>query len=95
MTRLAVFALAPLRALASRRGKSPLTATVLESLLWLCRLLRSAVPRLLSCVGPLSPVLIFTDGAVEGSSYDVVTIGALLVDAAFDLVEYFGCHVEE
>jgi hypothetical protein len=47
----------------------------------------------LSLLGERKPVLVFTDGACEGESFEIVTIGALLYDTLDGAKEMFGTNV--
>ena len=54
----------------------------------------TAIPRSLTC-SDQRPVVIFTDGACEGESYDVVTVGGVIYDPITGTPECFGLRVPE
>lgn len=62
-----------------------------EALDWLSDFLPKVRPRRVDCSSQQRPLLVFTDGAVEG---DVVTMGAVLFDPHCGKVHWFGEAVE-
>ena len=65
------------------RAKSDvLSARSIELLLRLKLILSSSPPRSINCHGETRPIIVFTDGAVEGANHEIVTVGALVIDSA-------------
>lgn len=52
-------------------------------------------PRLIDLNDKRKPVLVFTDGACEGSGFSEVTVGGLLIDLEYGDRECFGCRVDD
>ena len=61
------------------KGGPGISQELAEELRYMQELLTSCPPRELDCTGTDRPILIFTDGAVEG---DKVTIGAVIIDVS-------------
>ena len=74
---------------------SSLPLTLLDSMVWVADHLEEAAPRRFGKSDIRVPVLVFTDGACEGDSFDVVTVGAVLVDPFTGRCEYFGLTVPD
>ena len=67
-----------------------LEAPTIKALLDIKLILETSPPRNLSCHGERRPLLLFTDGAVEGIDHDKVTCGSVLIDTAIDWAEMWG-----
>ena len=72
----------------SRSGN--LDRDTMDAILALKKILTESPPRSLNCLGEQRPLLLFTDGAAEGSERNVVTCGAVMIDTAEDWAEMFG-----
>ena len=60
-------------------SKSPLlSAGLRKQLVWILRFLAESLPRRIDCISYEAPTILFTDGACEGDSFSVVTVGAVL-----------------
>ena len=68
---------------------------ILGALDWLVKHVLSSPPRRVLRASVRPPLLVLTDGACEGQSWESVTIGGILLDPEDGTVEYFGCRVPE
>ena len=65
-----------------RSNSDTLTSRSIELLLQLKEIISTSPPRSINCHGEKRPILVFTDGACEGTNHELVTIGALVIDTA-------------
>jgi len=92
--RIGRFAMAPISERAHASGSFQLVTQDIErALLWLDNWLCTAAPRVILRRAGIKPVLIFTDGAVEGTSHQFVTCGALAFFPDTNSHECFGFEV--
>ena len=93
--RVGRFAMAPISIRAVSSGANHLlTSDIIEALQWMSHWLRTAEPRKVLRSDGSPPILIFTDGAVEGPRHNVVTTGAVAFFPETDRLEFFGSIVE-
>ena len=86
--------MAPISERAHASGSFQLVTQDIErALLWLDNWLCTAAPRIILRRAGTKPVLIFTDGAVEGTSHQFVTCGALAFFPDTNSHECFGFEV--
>ena len=94
--RVGRFALAPVSQRAHSGGSCQVLHEELkEALLWLDNWIQSAEPRKVSKGKVISPILVFTDGAVEGTKHDVVTCGSLAFFPETNTYETFGLKITD
>ncbi|CAE7034318.1 unnamed protein product [Symbiodinium sp. CCMP2592] len=91
MGRTGKLALAELRASSARHAdKFRLGEQEVRAFDFLVSRLSFGAPRVVPCSVPPKPILVFTDGASEGS---VHTVGGIMFDPREQQPKYFACHV--
>ena len=76
----------------SSSGLTNLSDVIVTALQWIGSRLLEAPDRRFLAVDPRKPLLVFTDGAVEG---DVATFGAMMWDPEDSACEQFGDHIPD
>ncbi|CAE7361058.1 unnamed protein product [Symbiodinium sp. CCMP2592] len=91
MGRTGKLALAELRASSARHAdKFRLGEQEVRAFDFLVSRLSFGAPRVVPCSVPPKPILVFTDGASEGSTH---TVGGIIFDPREQQPKYFACHV--
>jgi hypothetical protein len=76
------------------RSRSPfINADLRDALVRFRVLIMDNKPRHLSAAGERKPIFVFSDGACEGSNFEKVSVGAVMLDSLDGTKQMFGCLV--